>query len=326
MDREALQSLIAQQRVLDDLLALQSAVSLGILDLSDERAAVVRKLNRAGVPVIAWQLLPKEQGYWFNSGNAGQAARRYREFTSWTAVHGLQWNGIGLDIETDIHEMQQLALDRRRLLPALFRRAMNAEALRRAQMAYAALVAQIRADGYRVDSYQMPPIIDEREAGSTLLQRLAGVIDLDVDREVLMLYSSFYRPRGAGVLWSYAPDAQSVGLGVTGGGVEIDGVTGPRFLDWDEFSRDLRLAHRWTQDIHVFSLEGCVQQGYLSRLREFDWGMPATLPDDTARQVNTLRRMLRAALWADAHPWALATAGFALLWLSGHKRAAEARD
>ena len=50
---------------------------------------------------------------------------------------------------------------------------------------------------------------------------MAGLVDIEVDREVWMLYTSFVRPNGAGVLASYAPEAQSVGLGSTGGGVEL---------------------------------------------------------------------------------------------------------
>jgi len=40
----------------------------------------VRRLNAAGVPVVAWLLLPKEQGYWFNAENSGYALDRYEHF------------------------------------------------------------------------------------------------------------------------------------------------------------------------------------------------------------------------------------------------------
>ena len=53
--------------VIDDLQALDAALSLAIIDFSEERAAVVKRLNEAGVPVIAWLLLPEEEGYWFNA-------------------------------------------------------------------------------------------------------------------------------------------------------------------------------------------------------------------------------------------------------------------
>ena len=315
----ALQALFADARVVSDLLALGARVSLGILDLTAERAAVVHQLNEAGIPVVAWQLLPKEQGYWFNLDNATQATARYVEFKRWTAKHQLRWDGIGLDIEPDIREMQGLRTDPLAWLPVLLKRTFDEERLRRAQMAYNALMAQIRCDDYRVDVYHLPFVVDERAAGSTLLQRLAGLVDLTADREVLMLYTSLMRPRGPAVLWSYAKNAQSVGLGVTGGGVDVTADIPP--LNWDEFSRDLVLASRWARDIHVFSLEGCVQQGFLPRLQSFDWEQQDSPPRGLSAQVAAARTALRAGLWASAHPSLLLAAGLAMLaWASRRHR------
>jgi hypothetical protein len=320
LEADALQALFADSSVMDDLVALKASVSLGILDLSPERAAVVHRLNEAGIPVIAWQLLSEEQGYWFNLGNAPQAAACYADFKAWTDQHGLQWAGVGVDIEPDIREVQQLSADKWRLLSALLGRVFDTGRLRRAQADYGALVAHMRADGYRVDSYEFPLIVDERRAGSTLLQRVAGLVDVPVDREVFMLYTSFLRPRGPGALWSYAPDAQSVGVGSTGGGVQVAGIGDVPPLDWDEFSRDLRLARHWGDDVHVFSLEGCVRQGFLARLKAFDWDQPVTPPLEMAGQVERLRRVLRAVLWASAHPLVLLAGLLGGLWLLSRLR------
>jgi hypothetical protein len=320
LEGEELEELFADAALLTSLKALHAAVSLGLVDLSDRRAQVVQRLNAAGIPTVAWQLLPKEQGYWFNIGNTAQAVARYAEFEGWTAQHRLTWDGVGLDIETDVREMRLLMTDRRRLVPVLLRRLWNVPQLHRAQMDYSALVAQIRAAGYRVDSYQMPLIVDERRAGSTLIQRLFALVDLPVDREVLMLYSSFYRPRGAAMLWSYGQQAQSVGLGVTGGGVQIADVWQPRLLDWREFERDLRLAQRCTGDIHIFSLEGCVQQGFLQQLLAFDWERPMTPAVPRSAEVEHLRTALRLALLASAHPWLTCLGVLAVLSLLRRRR------
>ena len=320
LEADELETLFADPTLLEELMALDAAVSLGLIDLSEKRAAVVQRLNGAGIPVTAWQLLPKEQGYWFNIGNAVQAATRYVQFERWTAQHGLTWDGIGLDIETDIREMRLLVVHKWRLIPILLRRLWDVGRLKRAQAAYATLVAQIRAGGYRLDSYQMPLIVDERNAGSTLIQRLLGLVDLPVDREVLMLYSSFYRPRGGAILWSYGREAQSVGLGVTGGGVQIADVVQPRFLDWNEFARDLRIAQRWTDDIHIFSLEGCAQQGFLQRLRGFDWECPVALAPPRIAEVEGLRRLLRMVLLASANPWLVSLALIGILTILRRRR------
>ncbi len=87
-----------------------------------------------------------------------------------------------------------------------------------------------------MDTYQLPFIVDERRAGSTLLQRLVGVVDVPADREVLMLYSSFLRPHGAGALCSYGAQARSIALGSTGGGVELPGLIEVPPLSWDELA------------------------------------------------------------------------------------------
>jgi hypothetical protein len=307
LDTEELQDLFDDPAVVDTLANLGAGVGLAVIDLSPERAAIVRELNEAGVPVGAWLVLPREEGYWFNADNAPQAAARYAEFKAWTEEHDLHWEGVGMDVEPDFYEVQQLfGRGRWQMLPVLARRALDRNRIPRAQTAYRALVSQIRADGYRVETFQFPFMVDERKAGSSLIQRLFSLVDLQADRELLMLYSSFVPAIGAGLLWSYAPDAQGIIVGITGKGVEPDSFAVP--LNWEEFARDLRLAARWCDLIFVYSLEGCVQQGFLERLCEFDWDEPVVLPLRRARQVNRARKAVQALLWASAHPGVVAGA------------------
>ena len=107
-------------------------------------------------------------------------------------------------------------------------------------------------------------------SGSTLLQRLLGLVDVATDREVWMLYSSVMRRIGPGLLWVYGAEAQAIAVGTTGGGPDIP--THPQIpsLSWDELARDLALASRWTNDIYIHSLEGCVSNGFLERLQSYD--------------------------------------------------------
>ena len=109
---QELKNLFDGRFVIDDLKDLDASLSLGVLDLSDERAEVVKRLNQAGVPVIAWLLLPEEDGYWFNVSNYENAAARYVSFKAWTEHHDLEWAGIGLDIELDINDMRQILEDK----------------------------------------------------------------------------------------------------------------------------------------------------------------------------------------------------------------------
>jgi hypothetical protein len=134
-----------------------------------------------------------------------------------------------------------------------------------------------------------------------------------------MLYSSFYRPFSAALLASYAPEADVVGLGITGGGVNEPGL--PQFapLTWDEFERDLRLAWNWRDQLFIFSLEGCVQNGYLDRLKTFKWDAPILLPQTL--QVDAWRRSLWSGLWlAEKLPLLLAGAAAVLLVLKWRRR------
>jgi hypothetical protein len=288
---------------------------MGIRDFDARRVAVVQRLNEAGVPLVAWLLLPEAQGYWFNLDNAFQAVNYYFDFRSWTEEHALQWARIGLDIEPDIREMARLLEGDLSILPMVFQRFFNAQRFRYAYALYAVLVDQVRADGYPVDGYHFPFIVDERRVGSSLLQRATGLVDIPSDREVLMLYSSFMRPWGHAVLWSYAPDAQSVGVGITGGGVDLLDAKQIAPLDWDELSRDLRLAQTWSDDVHIFSLEGAVQQGFLGRLRDFDWSVQASPPLDKARRIARIRAWFRALLWCSKYPAVMLVGLIGLYWL-----------
>lgn len=301
---EELTKLFDGRFVIDDLKGLEARLSLGILDLSDERAAVVKRLNTAGVPVVAWLLLPEEEGYWFNIYNAPQALDCYARFKSWTKEHGLHWHGVGLDIEMNISDLRQVIKKHpiKKLLPFLLKRYKNKQRVLHAQDLYKSLVDNIHDDGYLVENYHLPLIVEERRAKSTVLQRIAGLVDLQTDHEVLMLYSSLLRPHGEAILWSYAPDAVSVGIGVTGGGVNVDGLIDRDPLTWQEFSRDLRLCVKREKPIHIFSLEGCVQQDFLTKLNTFDWDKPITIPKGVGK-ITAFRLGFRVLLWLFERPW-----------------------
>lgn len=295
---DGLASLFADGQVAQKLQAMGARISLGLIDLSPERAAVVQSLNRAGVPVVAWLLLPKAEGYWANTDNGPQMVTRYAEFRVWSAHHTLDWAGVAIDVEPPFADMQMAMAGQ---IPAMlrhaFRRARDGARHQRAVHIYETLVEQMHLDGFTVESYQVPFIVDERKAGASLLQRLFGLVDLHVDREVLMLYTSFTPALGPGILWSYGRDAGGIGVGSTGGGV--DSYTP---LGWESLGRDLRLARRWTDALYVFSLEGCVQQGFVDRLADLDWAKAEPVPTASARKVAWGRRAAQAALWAGAHP------------------------
>jgi hypothetical protein len=313
LESPELASLFGQPEVMNFLTGSGAAVAVGILDLSEERAAVVQSLNQAGVPVTAWLLLPKNQGYWFNLDNAYEAASRYREFLAWSQQNNLRWERIGMDIEPDINALMMAS--KAPLVGAwhMLRRTTHSARLHHGVQAYQALVREIHADGYAVETYQFPFIIDERTAHSNFLQRMTGMVDLPaVDREVLMLYSSFSRPWGQGILWSYAPQAGAIAVGSTGGGVALEGSLATPPLNWAELQTDLLLAYQHTDRIYVFSLEGCVRQGFLPQLQQFNWQQEIQPPVVYAARVYRIRQSVQRALWLAKRP-ALLLFGMAML-------------
>jgi hypothetical protein len=318
LDAARLTELFADPSVIDDLQALGARVTMMVSDLSAERARVVRQLNQAGIPLVGIPLFPVEEGYYFTVDNAPWAAQRYEQWKQWTAEHGLVWEQVGLDLEPEAQFYLQLMANPWGLVPRLLRRLRDHERVTRARAAYADLVEQIHADGWPVENYQFPFIADERRAGSTLLQRLMGLVDVPTDREVWMQYTSFVGPLGPGILCSYGPESDAIAVGTTGGGPDIPGH--PQFspLRWEELARDLRLARRWTDQLYIHSLEGCVWNGYLTQLRSFDW-TPEKTPPPTAA-AGLLRAGLRGLLRTSVHPWRTAGVVAAAMWLLARPR------
>ncbi len=317
LDSDRLTNLFDNRFVIDDLRALKAGVSVGILDLSPQRAAVIQKLNRYEIPVIGWLLLPKDQGYWFNLENYPFAIARYEAFKAWTKQYDLKWVGVGLDIEPDFLEAEAFKKRQFKVLQPALKRLFDKANYHQGALAYRGLVDQIHADGWQMEGYEMVTMQDDRKAHSTAIQRLMGLVDLPVDRSVLMLYSSFARPNGHKLLQAYLPETDSVGIGVTGGGVEMEGLSDIPFMNWEEFSTDLRLAWQAGKPMHVFSLEGCVEQGWLERLNTFEWTKAVESPD--TRVVKLGRGVLQTIAWLIERPLValLAIGGVLGGWLIG---------
>lgn len=108
LDRGRLIELFSDASVIEDLRALGTHVLLMLSDFSPERAAVVKQLNTVDIPVVGVPLVPYEEGYYFTSDNIPRALERYDEWKAWTAEHGLEWEGVGLDIEPEARFYEQI--------------------------------------------------------------------------------------------------------------------------------------------------------------------------------------------------------------------------
>jgi hypothetical protein len=304
-----LQQLLARRGVLEGLERAGDALSVAMLDLSVERRDALRAAAARGIPLTAWLVVDVADGYWMTADNVHLVHRRYRELRAWARVQGLPFVAVGLDLEPPHADVQAIVDQGRSALLGLLSLRRSHRALRHAAEQCTALVDEIRADGYRIETYQYPLVLDERRARSTLLQRTLGMVDVRADRDVLMLYASVLpAPLGDALIDAY-PDAEAIAVGVTGGGVSfLQRLLAPRELDLERLLLNLRRARRYSDELYVFSLEGCVASGTFEALCVAD--LTAAVPASRLAPVGgALRAALRLALRAEA------------LWASGTPRA-----
>jgi hypothetical protein len=304
-----LQELLSE-KVIQDLTAIQACISLGILDFSPERAEVVRRLNAAGIPTTAWLSPYRDPVSWLDQDKVAKGSDFYSQFRNWTEEEGLNWDAVGLDLEPDLREFQAIAENRWQMMALVMRRMTDRRTYRNNRVIFRELVRAIHQDGYRAESYQVPLVADERRAGSTLLQRSLGIVDLTVDREVWTLYTGGFSGVNSngqfapGVIWSYGSEAQAIAVGAA---AEMGPwQTGQQPLSWDMLARDLRLAWYWTDNLYINSLEECVRQGFLERLHNFQWDAPIIIPNEGELMVESWRNALRTGLWMSSHLGVLA--------------------
>ncbi len=263
MKTPALSELFKDSTVFSDLKKLNAQIRMGMLDLTPERAEIIRQLNNSDIPVVAWLLLSEAEGYWFTLHNGDAAIRRYKEIIEWARRNDLKLHGIGLDMELDMNDVKLIKSNPWKLIRKLPARLYDLETLNDARTKYDSLLRLIRADGYFSESYYASFVKDEVNLGNTALQQLTGFMDIPADREIPMLYSSFLG-NAEGLLTVYGREAGmfTIGLGSTGGGFD---PTLPS-LSYQQLIHDINFASAFATELHIFSLEGCVEKGYLSRL------------------------------------------------------------
>ena len=167
MKSPALQQLFSDTTLIPTLVAMKAEIRMGIMDCTPERAEIIRQLNHAGIPVVAWLLLPEEEGYWFYSGNGDTAIRRYREIKQWADSNGLVLSGIGIDLEFDMKDILMLKSNPLKAVGKMYSRLYDSSPLEEGKTKYNELLQIIKSDGFRVESYVIPFIKDEVANGTT---------------------------------------------------------------------------------------------------------------------------------------------------------------
>ncbi len=282
------------------LAAHRYGIALALRELDPPLVEAIRLLNRHSIPVIAWLLLPPDEGLWFSLQNYPQALERYRQFRAWAHAHDLQFQAIGLDIEPPSSELDRLQRRGVRHLARRFWLASENVLYEAARNAYCELISAIHHDGYEVHTYQLPILADDRRAGTTLAQRVLDIVDLPADVEVLICYSSaplaaLGDDLGGVLITSYGPAADGIGVGVvSSGSIRESSSEGLPPLTWEALERDLVLAAHYTDTIYVNSFEGCVERGLLPRIATINW----EASPQVARWKQALVTMARAGLLA----------------------------
>ncbi|HEY3754692.1 MAG TPA: hypothetical protein VGL42_00940 [Opitutaceae bacterium] len=323
-DDTPLQALFADGTVAADLKQLSAGVCLVASDLTAARAAVVQRLNQEGIPTTAWLVLPKSQGYYLNASNGPAALDRYGEFEAWTKQYHLKWSAVGLDIEPTLDDPSAPAAKAHSSRVATFvRRYFDFDRVKRAHADYTELLRRIHSDGYVSQTYQLMFIATERAVHTTLLERELGIVDVRGDDEILMLYSSFTPTLGSALIWKFGPVSQTVAIGSTQVLDHPDPSDIP--LDWTRFSSDLVAASHYSHLVGVYCLEGCVQRGYLSKLKTFDWNQTVTIPPAQIKLANQMHHGVTGLLWiASRLPYILAALilalGLFVRWLIRRRR------
>ena len=302
MKSQALVQLFKDTSVIENLQKLHAQVRMGILDLTDERAQVVKDLNNAGVPVVAWLLLPEEQGYWFNSGNGQEAIARYKEIKQWADNHKLQFSGIGLDLELDFNDAKLIRTHPWKLVAKIPARLFDKSEIEKGRKEYATLIRLIKADKYPVESYYASFIKDEVNLHQTAIQQVSKFLDIKTDKEIPMLYSSFMG-NADGLIKIYGIDLKlnAVALGSTGGGVDTTLPT----LSYEQLVHDINVAAKQSTEIHIFSLEGCVSKGYLTKLVDYTYDSTVTLDPKQIKSVSKLQTAVKRVSTILSYPVSL---------------------
>ena len=120
--------------------------------------------------------------------------------------------------------------------------------------------------------------------------------------------------RSSGDWWGLMPNGggrssrDSMQMGSTGGGVD----TTLKVLTWPELVHDINRVAPFVDEIHIFSLEGAIQQRFLTQLAQLEISSAGEINQREVKNVEALRGKVIMVSKALSHPnWLLF--GFAMV-------------
>jgi hypothetical protein len=93
-------------------------------------------------------------------------------------------------------------------------------------------------------------------------------------------------------------------LGSTGGGVKIEGIE-LKALSWENLERDILIASKLTNEVHIFCLETSVAKGFLDKIEAINYNQPMPDIKTYIGKEKSTAKVYRFLLVVFEHPFIL---------------------
>lgn len=237
-------------------------------------ASLIQASAKAGVPLIAWMLLPEDEGYWFGEPNRDAARTQVEKFADWVEAGALPLEWIMLDMELMLQQTRLLETgDLFGTIIPMLNGNMDRAEYNRARDDYAALVSDMHGRGFKVSAAAYPFILDDLADGDPDIQDAFNtpIEGVGFDELYFMSYRSSFKSLldvlpTPDVTYQYARAATEgfgpralLGMGTIAG---IGQVEDPGFTDPGEIAADVAAAKAAGHSrFFVYSLDGMVVTG-----------------------------------------------------------------
>jgi hypothetical protein len=296
-------------------------LSLGSARLGDpEIARLTRRAAELGVPVRAWLLLPRADGYWIGETNAERFVLALERLCEWRRrPGGPVFDAVSVDLEP-AYDYSEALRTAKKSRPVAWLRLLASHVdpgrFEAARDLLARGVDRTRAAGLPVHAVTYPLLLDQPEGELALEDALdTPVTDIDWDELSVMVYQTAFAQQlglwlGPDLVRSYAlacvrrfGDRAGLDLGVIGSlglGLEPgDRYPTPAALQADvaaALSAGIPLAR-----IRVYGLAGAIEAGGISRWLEL--GDLAPRVPEPSREVAGVRNGARLVCLAVRELW-----------------------
>lgn len=191
-DGAALLELLTPQ-LLQQLQRRHIGVVVPLRNLTPALAEVLRLLAQASLPVVGRLSALNPPSDWFHVRNYPQALERFQQVHSWLSREQLQLHAVALQVEPPADTLVAAQGLSSRVLARHLWLAHENVLYSAAGAAMVELCAEIHLAGMEVHSLQVPLVIDDRWAGTTLLQRAFDLIPVPADVEIILCQSNLIR-------------------------------------------------------------------------------------------------------------------------------------